>query len=357
MKDYPLKEVSKAKHVILQKYFPAWAKILGSRYQKLVYVDCFAGVGKYSDSDLGSPLIVLNESKELSLGKSLQFIFIFVEKDKKNAQILENNIFQLGLPSNIKTFVMNEDAHDFIPNLVKIIPDDVPSFFFIDPYGHPLSIPVINQILKKKRREVLINLMWYAINMHLENPRVEQAIDKMFGHNDWKNQNFMMQSGTEREINFVDYFTNQINARYNFKFRIRFSPKDRVPGGETRTKYYLIHFANHPRAILLMKEVMWPIGDEEGTFDFSASHQGVLFSKTPTVNELKEYLKQNYVNSGKEISFLDLRIETYHLPFIEKHYRQAIKELENEQLILVKRVQSKKTGIDDKDIVIFKKLL
>jgi len=48
MKEYRLKEGSKAKHINLEKYFSAWAKILGSKYPKLIYLDCFAGAGRYS---------------------------------------------------------------------------------------------------------------------------------------------------------------------------------------------------------------------------------------------------------------------------------------------------------------------
>jgi hypothetical protein len=102
-----------------------------------------------------------------------------------------------------------------------------------------------------------------------------------------------------------------------------------------------------------MKEVMWPIGDEEGTFDYSARHQGVLFSSTPQVKELIEYLRQSYVGSGKQLTFDKLREETWMLPFIEKHYREALKTLEKENLIRIARVKSKKTGIKGEDIIIF----
>lgn len=351
MKEYHLKEVSKAKHIILEKYFPAWAKILGSKHQKLFYVDCFAGPGKYSSGEEGSPLIIARKANELvKSGKSLKFDLIFVEKDKKNAQELKKQLKPYE-SENIRIRVFNEDSHNFVPELLEYIPEDIPAFFFVDPYGHPLSIHVINKILSMSRKEILLNLMWYAINMHLNNPEVEQAITNMFGKDSWKHQDFMKQEGETRENNFVKYFISQINVPFNFKFRIRFSPEDKVPGRENRTKYYLIHFANHPRAILLMKEIMWQLGDEEGTFDYSASHQGVLFSRTPTVMELEEYFIKNY--SGKKISFLELQIKTYQLPFIEKHYREAIKNLENEGLVIVKRIQSKKTGINDKDIIIF----
>ena len=82
-----------------------------------------------------------------------------------------------------------------------------------------------------------------------------------------------------------------------------------------RTKYYLLHASNHPKAVLLMKEVMWPLGDQDGTFDFSAEAQGVLISRTPQVVELRDVLLRHF--AGRDASFDEVRNETWQLPFIE----------------------------------------
>jgi len=349
-----LKEVSKAKHRILEKYFPAWARILGSRNPQLVYVDCFAGPGRYAGGALGSPLIVLNKAKELVKKSNFSIILIFVEMAKKNLDALCSQI-PTDLDGKLKVFVLNENSHDFIPELLKLIPSGVPAFFFIDPYGHPLTIPVINKILAEPKREVLLNLMWYAINRHLNNPLVEKSINRIFGSNAWKHQSFMSKSGFSREQEFLEYFLSRVNAKYKYPFRIRFSPEDKVPGSETRTKYYLVHMSNHSKAVLLMKEVMWPIGEEEGTFDYSATRQGVLFPRTPSVGDLCLFLERNYCGSGKVVSFDQLREETWELPFIEKQYRDAVKRLEQEALIKIKRMgPRRKGGIKGKDCIYFK---
>ena len=98
---------------------------------------------------------------------------------------------------------------------------------------------------------------------------------------------------------------------------------------------------------------MWDLGDEEGTFDYSASHQGVLISRAPQVEELVEYLQKTFVGSGREITFLQLQEETYRLPFIEKHYRESIKQMEANGKIKINRIESKKTGIKGRDMIIF----
>ncbi len=354
MRQTQLKEVSKAKLRILEKYFPAWAKILGSRYQILVYVDCFAGAGRYAGGEAGSPLVVLDKARELVQRTSTLFeiLAIFVEKDKDSAETLRRQI-PASLPGAVTVEIFNEDAHNFIPSLLRALPDEAPAFFFIDPYGHPLTIPEMNRILSRPRREILLNLMWYAINMHLNNPKARSAIDRMFGHSSWASQSFMRHSGAKRESLFLDYFLSKLQAKYKLPFKIRFSPEDNVPGGSHRTKYYIIHLSNHPKAVLLMKEVMWSIGDEEGTFDYSATHQGVLFSCTPRVQELIAYLRQNYVDSGRRLTFDQLREETWMLPFIEKHYRNALRQLESEGAVQIRRIDSKKTGIRGRDLVEF----
>jgi len=66
---------------------------------------------------------------------------------------------------------------------------------------------------------------------------------------------------------------------------------------------------------------MWKLGDEEGTFDYSASSQEILFSSTPNVDQFIDYLNTYYVGTNKNIEFTELQIETYKLPFIQKHYR------------------------------------
>jgi three-Cys-motif partner protein len=347
-----LKEVSKAKHQILEKYFPSWATILGSRHRHLYYVDCFAGEGKYIGDELGSPLIIFQKACGIAVNKTYSIHLKFVEKDAQRAERLRQNLHNEVSRRNVTYDVDSEDSQQFTTDLLESIPYNSPVFFFIDPYGHPISIPIINQVLCRPRAEVFLNLMWYRINMDLNNPGVVNRLNKMFGHENWSTQSFLKENVKQREKGFLNYFCSHINCKYNFQFRIRFDPADRVRGGENRTKYYLIHFCNYPKATLLMKSIMWKLGDEEGTFDYSASSQGILFSRIPTVEQLIKYLQKKYIGTGKEIEFEQLQIETHHLPFIEKHYRKAIRKLED-QGVIVKRIKSKRNGITKGDIIYF----
>jgi len=349
-----LKLVSQIKHVILQKYLPPWQSILGSAHKRLCYFDCYAGPGIYElDGNLvdGSPLIALRAASEYVRRRAGQEIVLtFVENDMETRESLEHAIESLGqLPKNVIWDVFSEDAGDFIPSLLGEVHKLAPSFFFVDPYGHPLTVPVLNDILRRKRTEALINFMYYRINMDAGNSVKVHLVDQMFDDNSWRSKSFLNKEAVNREKGFIDYFCSKIDCKYVLPFRVRYGVEDPHPG--SRTKYYLIHASNHPSAALLMKQIMWPLGDEEGIFDYSGIKMGTLFSRTPQEDELKRFLLKHYL--GKTIGFDDLRIETLELPFIEKHYRAVLKDMEKDGAVAIRRVSSKVRGIKERDQITF----
>ncbi|HET7258143.1 MAG TPA: three-Cys-motif partner protein TcmP [Candidatus Acidoferrum sp.] len=348
-----LKRVSRIKHTILAKYFPKWALILGARHSRLSYFDCFAGPGEYEfrgDRVPGSPVIAVKAGIEFLKSRAEQSLGMYlIDDDPAQVQLLERSLSALQpYPKNLTVEVKWADSRSYIPELLENLRIAEPAFFLIDPYGHPLSVPVINDVLRRNRTEALINLMWFRINMDLPNPNVQSRLNELFGDQAWRSQRFMEMHRAEREQSFVDYFTSRLSCKFVLRFRLRYDPEDVQSGN--RTKYYLLHASNHVRAVLLMKEVMWPLGDEEGTFDYSGSEQGVLISQTPSVEELQNILQREF--KGREVGFDELREKTWKLPFIEKHYREAVRRLEGKS-VKIKRITSKKSGISGLDRIFF----
>jgi three-Cys-motif partner protein len=319
------------------------------------YFDCFAGPGRYEFGGVavdGSPIIAVKAAVHfLNARPNHSLRILLTENNEQRAQKLERQLAPMQpYPKNLNVELLPEDSKTFIPDLLSRIPSLAPSFFMIDPYGHPLTVPVIKGILSRQRTEALITLMWYRINMDLSNPAVQGNVDRLFGDQDWRQQPFMGQRSTTRENGFLDFFVSRLNAKYVLPFRIGYDAEDKVKGGE-RTKYYLLHASNHPSAVLLMKEVMWPLGDEDGTFDFSGESQGVLISRTPQVNELEQILVREF--AGKKLAFDDIRAQTWKLPFVEKHYREVLQRLRAEGVVKVTPVSSKKTGLREADLISF----
>lgn len=347
-----LKKVSRIKHEILTKYLPPWQRILGSRHRKLAYVDCYAGGGLYEfegKESPGSPLIALQTAEEyLGKNKEVELVLILVEKNKDETQRLRKAIDKYGSPpKRLHLFVQEEEAKDFVGTLLREVPHLVPSFFMVDPYGHPLTIPIINDILKRQRTEALVTFMYFRINMDASNPKAIPRVDQMFGHQDWRRQPFLKARGIKRELGFLQYFLDEIQAQYKLVFRLRFDREDKV--SPERTKYYLIHASNHPKAVLLMKEIMHPLGDEAGVFDYSGREQAALFERRPRDEDLEEFLVANH--ACKEIAYDTLREETWNQPFVDKQYRKVIKGLEKRGLAEIVRVSSKKSGLRRHDLV------
>lgn len=336
-----LKQVSRIKHVILEKYLPPWERILGAYNERLCYFDCYAGPGKYELEGKivdGSPLIAIKTAENfLAKSPNKEMVLVLVEEDQEQLDSLEIELNKFKpYPKGLKVLPINEDAPTSVSEILDQTSNLAPSFFLVDPYGHPLSISIINDILSRDRTEALINFMYYQINRDVSNPVMKNRVNEMFGGEEWQKQSFLNKSGIKREREFLSYFLKKIKAKYKFCFRVFFDPEDKM--GSRRTKYYLIHASNHPKAVLLMKQIMWPLGDEEGTFEYSARKMGKLFSDTPTEDDLKETLLKEYQN--KKIGFDQLREDTWELPYIEKHYRSVIKQMKKEDLVKITPISS-----------------
>jgi three-Cys-motif partner protein len=322
-------------------------------------VDCFAGPGQYEfEGKLvdGSPIIAVRAGKEFAernRGKKLGLVL--VEDDAAQLRQLRGCLSStLPYPENFKVATRLADSRELIPKVIGGIRarKSAPSFFLVDPYGHPLSIPMMNDILALPCGELLINLMWYRINMDMTNDAVVHHVTELFGDDEWRRQPFIHQHGTRREEGFLEYFCGRLSAQYVRPFRIRYDAhEDRMAG--KRTKYYLIHASNSLKAVLLMKDVMWPLGDEEGTFDFSGNSQGVLISQTPQLDELKTILIREF--AGRQIAFDDILGKTWSLPFIAKHYRSVLQQLRSSGVVKVTPVSSKEVGLTGRDLVRFPK--
>jgi three-Cys-motif partner protein len=354
-----LKRVSRIKHQILTRYLPSWAVILGSAFDLLYYIDCFAGPGRYESEGEqvdGSPIIAVNAGKEFATKNSAKRLgVVLVDDDKAQLDQLQNCVqATLPHPSNFEVRTRWADSNALIPKIIKQIRlrQTAPCFFLVDPYGHPLSIPVMNDMLALPRSELLINFMWYRINMDMTNDAVRHHVNELFGDDEWQKQAFMAHHGAAREKGALQYFSSRLAAQYVLPFRIRYDAHEDQVGGN-RTKYYLIHASNNLKAVLLMKEVMWPLGDEEGTFDFSGRSQGILISESPQIEELRQILLRSF--AGQQIAFDDVRARTWSLPFIEKHYRTVLQALREQGRVQVTPVTSKAQGLKGRDLIRFPK--
>lgn len=352
-----LKRVSRIKHHILEKYLPPWQVILGSKFDTLAYWDCYAGPGRYKFEDSivdGSPLIALRAANAYLMqntGKKMEIRLVERSESQKNT--LNHSLKSANISNpRLQLSVYNEVAENFLPTLLAQSKSKNPSFFMIDPYAHPLTVPIMNQILDRPFTEALINFMWWRINLDASHPTEHVRVDELFGTDAWRLQPFMALSGNDREQGFLDYFLNALNAKFKLKFRIKMDPTDKVAA--SRTKYWLIHATNNVKGALLMKDVMFKLGDLDGTFEYGGRDEQQLSLFTPE-HLLKERLTQKYI--GQSLSFEAIIEETWDWPFSEKTYRVALKEMRTSGEVKVTSVTSKTgAGLSGQDLVEFQSL-
>ena len=98
-----------AKHEILRRYVQAWAPILSQgNFPHLVFIDGFAGPGRYSKGEEGSPIIAIKAVIEQSYRIKAKVDFHFIELDKDRAYHLAAEVRALQLPPNITTMIHGE---------------------------------------------------------------------------------------------------------------------------------------------------------------------------------------------------------------------------------------------------------
>ena len=374
LEKWPYREHTRVKHELLEKYLYVWVIKLGKFHRKVIFFDGFAGRGEYLDEKTGETLIAGSPIIALRVADKLlqdceqkqrrpyfdKFVCVAVEKDKENFENLQSIINiemeKLKFKERIEILPINDEFANVVTELVeKVGVKIVPSFFFIDPFGFSgVPFEAIKNILSLPRTEIFFTFMTRDINRFLELPQVEKHLNALYPTPEWK-QIYQIQSWEERDKALLNLYVKSLKeiagVKYVFPFRVCMDEK-------YQTLYYLIHATNHFHGLKIMKDIMKRQGASGdfawlGPKESSYRYQQKLFDDT--IPSLKEYLLKKFEEESK--TFDEILEETYQdTRFVEPEYRQALKELEKERRINVKRVTSKTTrGLSGKDKIIFPK--
>ena len=164
---------TKAKHMILEEYIKAWLPILGSTKKHLVYIDGFAGPGKYKGDEDGSPKIALNAAIGQQVSRPEKITMIFIEKDKKYFKVLCQVIDEISknIPDNITVRKFGEDFESAMTRMLNKRDKEntrlTPTLAFLDPFGYSVSMELVRRLLSYEKCEVLVTLMNNHMNRFL----------------------------------------------------------------------------------------------------------------------------------------------------------------------------------------------
>jgi three-Cys-motif partner protein len=316
-----------AKHEILRRYLEAWFPILGSHHQRIVYIDGFAGPGRYRGGELGSPIIALNVAMNHRRTLGGDLVFWFIDEREDRIEHLKAELDGMTIPAQFKVRAEAGKFHEKVGPVLQSIEVDgaqvAPTFAFIDPFGFSgIPFSLIQCFLKHPRCEVFITFMVDAFNRFLEHPKdtvVQHIVDAF---------------GTDEAIRVAEAHGNRIEMlRALYQSRLQqvadyvryFEMRDR----NDRTQYYLFFATNHERGHLKMKEAMWRV-DPNGEFRFSDAtnpNQLVLF-EADTTSILVEQLRQEFTGKGVVTGAQIRKFVENETAYLKRHMTAALRQEE-----------------------------
>jgi three-Cys-motif partner protein len=324
-----------AKLEILGAYLRAWFPILGRgrNFDRIIYIDGFAGPGRYARGEDGSPIIALKAALGATNGQIQKpFEFHFVERRRRVAATLKANIEHLkqtrALPANLEIHVHErqtfEQAYKQHIRAHLQVHARAPAFALVDPFGWTgIPMAILSELMKRPSTEILVNFMFEEINRFINHPEQVRNFDALFACLEW-NRAYDM-SGSNRKKFIHDLYRDQLRraagAQYVRSFEMR---------NERNISDYFLYFASNNRlGLSKMKEAMWKV-DPGGGFTFSDAtnlDQTVLFQPEPDRRALRRLIAERFATRRATVQ----QIENFVVddtPFHSGHYLKVIAAME-----------------------------
>lgn len=321
---------TRAKHAILRRYLDAWLPIMTRWNGRVIFIDGFAGPGRYAGGEDGSPIIALKAASEQRHATPANLDFVFIENDHLRKQHLEQEIAALALPANITVHVeqgtWDATMTQMLDELRKSGGQIAPTFAFVDPFGWSHTpFATIKRLMANERCEVLINLMYEEINRFLSHPAHSTTWDKLFGTPGWRKALALKDPAQRRQL-IYGLYERQLRQDANVRFVRSFEMRN----DRDITDYFLFFATNSPKGLCKMKESMWRVSKSGGFMfsDATVPSQPVLFELEPAYHILRDQITSKY--SGQTVTVEEVeRFIIEESAFLPTHYkRQVLAKLE-----------------------------
>jgi three-Cys-motif partner protein len=214
---WSLEPHSRGKHHILRRYAHAWLPIMTSGNSRVVIVDGFAGPGRYTAGEPGSPIILLEAylNHRYRPNMSSEIVYLFIEERGDRIEYLRSEVSRLSLPDNVH--VMCE--HGRYETLFRRRLDEIrtagnrlaPTFAFVDPFGYSdAPMDLTGTFLQFDRCEVLIYIPLPWVARFVGRDGQERAMTALFGTDEWRRAADL--HGDDRKMFLHHLFRDQLLA-------------------------------------------------------------------------------------------------------------------------------------------------
>ena len=215
----PIRKWTALKLEYLDYYLQAYVRA-AKRAREIHYIDAFAGCGdcviiENGWSVEGSPWRALNTVPAFTR-------YYFVEKEENLASHLRSTILDKGLKN---AHVYAGDCNQVIPaEILPRIPQNVPSFAFLDPTGLQINWQTIQSLASHRRNMKMELLILYPYDMAitrlfrlaLENPAHYNTLTRFYGDEKWLDEFRASlrakETPKQQRDRFVQLYTNNLRA-------------------------------------------------------------------------------------------------------------------------------------------------
>ena len=269
-----------AKHGILSTYLEAWAAILGnSRFgSELLFVDGFAGPGRYVGGEPGSPVVALDSILEHNrpFQKSVRFRFIELNEDR-HRNLTECLVQQNArITASSRVIVETPILGDCASEIRKLIAQRKhekqplgPALFFLDQFGYsqvPMSL--IRAIMAERQCEVFSYLNVQRMNIFLSDETKWESFTNAYGDESWKPA--LTMSGLAKQKFLINTYKDAIRKNAGTDYTWAFA----MFNSFGHLIHWLVFTTNHWNGLHEMKKAMWK-ADGTGQYRFSDRVEGV----------------------------------------------------------------------------------
>ncbi len=341
---------TKAKHAILRHYLDAWLPIMARYNGRIVFVDGFAGPGKYVGGEPGSPLIalraLLSHPSFQKAHPGREVVFLFIEQNPDRARALQHVIDRVPVPDWVKIpEVLKGEFSEHMSEILDLVASRggtlAPTFAFIDPFGFKgVPLELVARIVKNPKCECLINFMYRDINRFINHPDPAQHgnYDDLFGTPKWRD---VVRKGGRPKVRrdgITGLYKHQLEQVAGLRYVRMFEMINR---GNT-TEYFLFFGTNSYDGLKKMKEAMWKV-DRLGGQHFADSSDGqMVIMKAGGESGLREALQEKFTHEGLvDISDIE-EFVVARTSYAASHLRnKTLRPMEKETAIEVQRPPGK----------------
>lgn len=335
---------------LLEKYLPLYLSKILSTGRDTLFIDGFAGKGKFDDGTDGSPIIIRDKIEQAleSTRYPNTIIPIFIEYNKKYANCLKQAL------DRDWCYVLNKDYKE---EALSILSRDKNKsrniFMYVDPFGiKHLRYNVFSELASNPNSvELLLNLNSFGFireGCRLLDAEVDEDLGSFEESDDdtfansvenmnaiangtyWQDIIIKKKEGViscrEAEESFVQQYMNVLSKDFEYVFEFAVKTGDcKIP------KYRMIFATRHIHGALFMCEDMIKCnnqmsldnrGQQESIFDYD-------YSRVSCEDDVILLLQQYGTNKPVDCKELCLKANTLNGPkYLHKDIREALQKLE-----------------------------